>query len=125
MRSPRGWRQTLPANGGGYTITGVNGQGFVAKFGMRQLPGSISAESTATSTATAWRIRAKLVSGNQPSLSTTTTTVAVGANEPYTTTAADGTYSIPNLNPGTFVVREVGQPAIKRTGLDPVAVRRA
>ena len=119
-----GWIQTHPDDGGGYLIRLPSGQDVGAvNFGIRAIPGSVSG--------TVWNDLNQdgIIDPDEPGQGGLMIYVdadkngIVGIGEPQVRSAADGTYKLDGLMPGTHHIRQVESPAWPRTSpLDGIYV---
>ena len=119
-----GYKQTLPANNGANIITILNSTTVVNNvlFGNQLLPGEIHGRKWNDLNGDA------VMDANEPGIQGVVIYVDVnndskiGIGEPAAVTDQNGYYTIKNVQPGTYNVREVYQPGYQQIFPDPASV---
>jgi extracellular elastinolytic metalloproteinase len=126
-----GFSQVLPANNGGYVVS-IPARGQVATgidFGNRQLPGQVSGIKWNDLNADGIRDvddpTTPLINEGEPGLKGVVIYVdlnndgRIGILEPAAVTDIQGRYTIKNIQPGTYTIRELNGPGFVQTFPDP------
>jgi len=114
------WKETLPGGDGAYHVTVNSGDNLTnLNFGNQEFPGEIHGKKWNDLNGDAVKDQ------NEPGIpgiviyADLNNDSKIGIGEPAAVTDSQGNYTIVNLRPGTYTVREVYQPGLLQTFPDP------